>query len=222
MYCHTASPTHQEEDHHLCRLHPRCSSNCYSPSTGVSSSSHHGQKMSSNDKAKTLTGEMGWCLLRLLLFRLLPFHLLQFHLLNIFTSIFSSKSYTMRPSSSLCSHKLAFHIHFSLITDWWSTFTSFILYCVLRDVRPLNFDFGIWTSCDVSGCSLKEYTPKTLSLIKKCWYLYIIWCQCNTPTSTKACKSLVNQNLVFPRAWPRELDAPQALETVVDKVTTPW
>jgi len=40
--------------------------------------------------------------------------------------------------------------------------------------RKANFDFGICTSYDVSGCSLKEY-PKT---------------------STKACKTSVNQNLI--------------------------
>ena len=62
-------------------------------------------------------------------------------------------SLQQRPCSSLRSHKLAFHIHLSLITDWWSTFTSFILYCV---------------SCDVRPCRSKKLWF---------WYLYMIWCQ---------------------------------------------
>ena len=84
-------------------------------------------------------------------------------------------SLQQRPCSSLCSHKLAFHIHLSLITDWWSIFTSFILYCVSCDVRPCrnkNFDFGICTLFDVSGCSFWKEYPQT---IKKWWYLYIIF-----------------------------------------------
>ena len=63
-------------------------------------------------------------------------------------------SLQQRPSSSLCSYKLAFHLHLSLITDWWST----LQFLYSTDVRPSkNFDFGIRTSFDVSGCSSKEY-----------------------------------------------------------------
>ena len=50
-------------------------------------------------------------------------------------------SLQQRPCSSLRSHKLAPHIHLSQTTDWWSTFTSFIItllcsYHVMSDLAP--------------------------------------------------------------------------------------
>ena len=87
-------------------------------------------------------------------------------------------SLQQRPCSSLCSHKLALHTHLSLINDWWSIFTSFILYCVSCDVRPHPIKkcfqqkqklwFSICTSY-VSGCSMKDYLHKLQQRHAKPW-----------------------------------------------------
>ena len=73
---------------------------------------------------------------RLLCFGLLQFRLLSFRLLNVYTSICSSESYT---TQILMCYEI-YHVPERNAS-----------------MKSKNFDFGICTSYDVSGCSLKEY-----------------------------------------------------------------
>ena len=131
----------------------------------------------------------GLCLVRLLLvcilpFCILPFCLLQFclllfHLLNVFT-IFSCKStqlkfnvqfnvlwnillvvhtyiqvYNFLIRTQLLSALIYLSKQYSFENFSWIVFLPEHLSCPSK-----NFDFGICTSFDVSGCSLKEYPEK--------------------------------------------------------------